>query len=128
MDDWNIHLTNPFQLHAATSIMIQNYTYSPGLQYVQLMWNRPVYDPEIYMLYYSCTYHTGEYYYFNKKEEIQNSATTSATVFQLHPRSTCFMTIFAVYNPASNDQGLTITTVTLNEEEAKGKSRNIYFM
>ena len=101
--------------------MIQNYSYSPGVYYVQLMWNSPKYNPEKYLLQYSCMSQTGVYYCLNNNLEIRDSSSTSVSVFGLNPESICFMTIFAVYNPASIDQGMTITTKTLRAEEANCK-------
>ena len=101
--------------------MIQNYSCSPGVYYVRLTWNKPIYIPEMYLLYYSCISSTGVYYCLNNKLEIRDSAATSVTVYELDPEMICFMTIFAVYNPASIDLGLTITTETLPELQDNGK-------
>ena len=102
--------------------MIQNFTYLPGLQHIELSWNRPAYDSIMYVLYYSCHSHDGIHHYVDYKVAIENSSSTSATVSGLLLESICIVTLFAVYNPASVDRGLTIKTETLRIERAKGKS------
>ena len=94
--------------------MIQNCTYSSGLDYIELMWKSPVYKPQTYEVYYSCSLWGGEeHYYVSRKVECQNSTSTSVIVSALLPESTCLLTLYAVYNPASLDQGITIMAETL---------------
>ena len=101
--------------------MIQNLTSYSSVDYIQTMWKRPNYMPEHYELYYMCKLQNADSFYITSKLKNLNSATTIARVSDLFPKSVCYITLFAVYNPASLDPGLTLITHTLGSANATRK-------
>ena len=78
-----------------------------------------------YAVTYSCEVHSQERPYIAEKIEYLSPSINSFNVFNLLPGSVCFFTLFAVYNPASIDPGITITTTTLGRAERKSFERKL---
>ena len=102
-------------------MMIDNLTYSSGLDNIQLHWNSPKYRPNVYKVFYTCKVHDEEYYYRYSKLERVDSSSISFKILGLKLRSVCFVTLFSVYNQASLDRGLRITVETLQTHKNSRK-------
>ena len=94
--------------------MITAHSCSSGWNYVDFKWAIPVYKPERYQLYYSCRLQLEENDYVNGELEDTTYTQNSFRVIGLRPSSACALTFFAVYNPASIDQGISVQVKTLN--------------
>ena len=101
--------------------MIQNLTSYSGMKYTKTMWRRPNYMPEHYELYYMCKLQDTDRFYINSKRSHLSSATTIVRLSGLLAESVCYITLFAIYNPASVDPGLTIITQTLGSTKTARK-------
>ena len=93
-------------------MMITNHSFIVSWDHIHFNWVVPKYTPERYQLYYSCRKEYQKIDYANGKLEDTNSALNSFRIVGLHPRSRCKLTFFAMYNPASIDQGITLNATT----------------
>ena len=94
--------------------MIQNISISPGSDFILITWSAPKFPPMRYTIRITCLlvcnsteYKQAEFTLFNVR--------TGEIVDDLLPRSACTLTLIAVYNSASNDDGITHKVFTLNE-------------
>ena len=95
----------------ATSEMIKNPRTNSGMDYVEIVWDRPKYLPTKYKFSYSCTLMGGEEYLTSQPETV-HSTCIRVRVADLHHYSICRLNLLAVYNPASIDPGITVTEST----------------
>ena len=100
--------------------MISSWVTQRGLDFVILKWKHPDYEPQIYHVQVSCRLISqAEGDYVSKRYDLESSS-TDAIASGLLPESTCLLTLFAVYNPASIDPGLQVTVETLPLPQAIG--------
>ena len=88
------------------------YKILPGVNDLMIYWTRPQFSPIEYKLIICCkllcdhrTYHL--------REVILDGTVQSSTTPALKPGSVCLINFIAVYNPASIDAGIGISTHTL---------------
>ena len=120
--------SNPFYL--ATSRMISSHSIASGSDYVKVNWTHLQFPPERYQLKYVCSVktactpsHDTSHYVVAKAQNISLD-TTSVTISNLCPCSSCMLILLAVYNPASIDTGIMITGTTLDE---KARSSGLHY-
>ena len=93
---------------SATSMMIPHLQIVPGPNHIDLNWPPPLYTPNYYEAWTSCTF-------ANEKAELSSFAQPTSLdlrIINLHPGSICEVIFRAVYNQASLDSGIK-QTVTL---------------
>ena len=90
-----------------------------GLDFVSLIWSTPEFKPVRYNLEYSCKLQTDGTEYAKKQRITFSSESTFVSVPNLLPNSSCELTLFAVYNPASIDSGLKVHASTLKDDGCK---------
>ena len=108
-------------LNAATSLMIKKLRTISGLDYLEIIWKHPRYLPENYAFAYSCRLKRGRDDYVTKPSYDLSPKKAFIRVSGLQPDSICKLTLIAVYNPASYDNGITITAATLSEGQGEFK-------
>ena len=113
--------------------MIRAHSVSFGRDYVTLNWTHPRFQPERYELSYVCTMklictssHETNRSITTKTQNL-SSDITSVRITDIHPGSICMIFLFALYNPASIDFGITITGTTVDEDAANIDSGLKYF-
>ena len=109
----------------ATSLMIPSCSLTSGSDYFELMWKSPQYRPEIYERTYlcinllTCLHNCSVADFIRPKVSILHSNSTSFSIRDLRPDSVCVLKLVAVYNPASIDSGIVITSKTLAANKSK---------
>ena len=97
----------------ATALMIRNVSVTAGDDFIHITWSAPKILPTSYQVYFSCCLiHTGTEYMQVKLEA--SPFYTMLIVDQLFLGSRCVITLLAIYNPASIDDGITHTIFTTN--------------
>ena len=92
--------------------MIKLETADCGSNFVHVKWKIPKYLPQRYRLRYSCKLSMQGNHYVQATIEIITYNSKGLKISGLSPQSTCVLTVFAIYNPASIDPGITITLIT----------------
>ena len=96
--------------------MIEPYLSGMDVDFIEVSWNPPKYKPSIFKLSVACTRLCDGERYLVYNESLLPSA-TSFQISQLHDGTTCYITLIAVYNPASLDPGILIQTYTRNQSK-----------
>ena len=105
--------------------MIHSHNLTYGSDYVELHWTHPKFLPERYKLKYmftmkhTCTPNYDRNIYETRDTQSLTTDTNSFRISGLRPSSICKLNLVAVYNPASIDSGIEITTTTPDEDTSK---------
>ena len=97
---------------SATEHMTTFYKIKPGLNDLMIYWTQPQYPPIEYKQIISCKL-LCDHRTFNLREVILDETVRSSTIRALKPGSVCLINLIAVYNHASIDPGVGISTHTL---------------
>ena len=108
-----------FKFATATLEMVAIDPPLSGLDFVSLMWTTPQYEPEKYVIEYSCKLQTDGTEYVKKQRITTTSDSSFASVPNLLPNSLCELALFAVYNPATIDSGSKVFVSTLKDDGCK---------
>ena len=97
----------------ATTLMVKNLSATTGMDYIDIMWLPAKFLPTSYKIEVTCelTLNGMRYKHETYKADPLN---TNLCIKDLQPRSMCVYIFFAVYNPASIDDGITNTVYTLH--------------
>ena len=105
------HHTIPFITTTATTIMIKGMTSTTTHDTIILTWIKPDILPKSYKRDISCMFACEQEIYF--KESVDSySLQNQDVITNLHPGSHCQIKFWAVYNPASFDDGIGLTVRT----------------
>ena len=96
----------------ATSLMVENVSAIAGTDYIDIVWMAPRLRPMLYKTLVMCWMVSNGVIYKYKTYKA-NSEDTTIRVNDLYQGSRCAYTLFAVYNPASKDDGITNKVLTL---------------
>ena len=99
-------------LFAATEIMIQDFQVKSNCDSIVLLWKANI-VPFQYTLNVVCRHKNFERPYYVKNGIKIRPMLTGYTITNLRPLSKCHLQFWAVYNGASADKGLSITSNTL---------------
>ena len=100
----------------ATTLMIKNISTTAGEKFIHISWSTPKFLPMSYRIRVSCLQlWNGIEYRCTTLNATQFD--TFHTVTQLAPSSKCVFTLFAIYNPASIDRGITRTVLTMKSSK-----------
>ena len=119
----NLYFSNP--TITATSIMIPYCFLMVGSDYIELMWRLPLYRPERYELTYLCIIKCTPQpisridYIINSTMLNISSHVTNIRIRNLCPNTMCILRLITVYNPASIDSGIVLTSKTLSVNTSK---------
>ena len=97
----------------ATTLMIKNVSVTAGADFIQMIWCTPKIAPSSYRVNVSCWLMYTKTKYVRMTVE-ETPLDTMLTVDKLIPGSRCVITLYAIYNPASIDDGIARTISTLN--------------
>ena len=95
-----------------------------GSDFVHLKWKIPKYLPDRYRLRYSCKLSMQVNHYIQATIENIMCNSIGLKISGLNPQSTCVLTVFAIYNPASIDSGITVILKTLKKGKFTLLSKN----
>ena len=109
---------SPSYLHCtihvtATTLMIQNISSTAGTDLIHITWSAPKLLPFVYIINITCLLVSNGMEYKQERILIYPFC-TSEIVDGLLAGSACTLTFHAVYNPASDDGGITHKVFTLN--------------
>ena len=96
--------------------MVKNVSATAGTHFIDIMWSAPKLLPTSYQVGVTCWRMYNGIEYIRVKLEA-TPLDTILTIDKLFPGSRCALTLLAVYNPASIDDGITLTIFTLNLSE-----------
>ena len=113
-----IYTTNNFTFVTATTLMVKNVSAAAGTHFIEIVWTPPKLLPMSYQVNVVCRLLCNGKEY--KRERLEATPLdTIQTIGKLYPRSHCVYTLLAIYNPASVDDGITRTVLTLNASKYK---------
>ena len=97
----------------ATTLMIKNVSTTAGADFIQMIWSKPKIAPDSYRVNIACwLMHTKTIYVRVTVEA--SPLDKMLTIDKLIPGSRCVITLHAIYNPASIDDGIARTISTVN--------------
>ena len=96
----------------ATSLMIKNVSATAGNNFINIVWVLSNFLPMSYKVELICWLMFSGEKYRNKTYTV-SQLHTSLFIEDLLQRSQCVYTLFAIYNPASIDEGITKTVYTV---------------
>ena len=97
--------------------MVSELEYQAASTFITLKWRGPIFPPYRYMQHTICQmWYESQITYLDQRIVLQRIAKGSV-VDKLIPASPCTITLFAIYNRASIDSGLTVKVSTLGDGE-----------
>lgn len=106
-----------FHVAKGTSLMTEFEEFQKGSNYITATWKAPAYLANHFKLSISCNYICDHDSLYLMNAYTVPSYTTSFNFTELAPGSHCYITLIAVYNPASLDSGIRLDAYTLFESK-----------